>query len=217
MNKKIIFTVIIILVFSLLSIQIISGCSTPKEAGLEIEDKLQPDGSEEINLEDFPINNIAIDAQITTNEYPFSYFDNVTDITLYWHNDSKDLYIGLESQAEGWIAIGFDPERSMKDANIVLFALENENVIARDDYGTSNFSHSSDEELGGSFDITEYAGKKENNITTIEFVIPMDSGDEFDRVLEPTGNYSVIIAVNLANTDFNSKHSKKSSGVIELK
>ena len=217
MNKKTIFTVIIILSFSLLSISIISGCDTPQESGQETEDKLQPDGAEEINLEDFPIDNISIDAQITTNEYPFSYVDNASGITLYWHNDSKDLYIGLESQTEGWIAIGFDPERLMKDANIIFFALENGNLIARDDYGTSNFSHSSDEELGGSFDITEYAGKKENSITTIEFTIPLDSGDEFDRVLEPADSYSVILAVNSKNTDFDSKHSKRSSGVIELK
>jgi len=104
----------------------------------------------------------------------------------------------------------------MKDANIILFTIANENIIARDDYGTSDFTHSSDEELGGSFNITEYTGKKENGITVIEFIIPLDSGDEFDRVLEPPGSYDVILAVNLTNTDLGSKHSKRNSCVIEL-
>ena len=217
MNSKTIFTVIIMLIFSLLYISIISGCSTPEQPVRDIEDGLQPAVSEEINLENFPIDNITIDGDIEVNEYPFSYFDNVTGITIYWHNDSVNLYIGFESQAEGWTAIGFDPERLMEGANIILFTIADGNIIVRDDYGTSVFTHSSDEELGGNFDITEHAGNKENNITTIEFVIPLDSGDEFDRVLEPTGNYSVILAVNMTSNDFDSKHSKSSSTVIELK
>lgn len=217
MNNKTILTAIIMLIFSLLSTSILLSCSIPQGQGQEVEDRFQSGNQEEINLENFPIENIAIDGNIERNEYPFSYFDNITGITLYWYNDSKDLYIGLESRTEGWTAIGFDPERFMKDANIILFALENENVMASDDYGTSNFSHSSDEELGGSFDITKYAGKKENNITTIEFTIPLDSGDEFDRILEPSGSYNVILAVNLSNTDFDSKHSKRNSATIGLK
>ena len=217
MNSKIIFTVIIILIFSLLYISIISGCSTPEQPERDIEDDLQPAVSEEINPENFPIDNITIDGNIEVNEYPFSYFDNVTGITLYWHNDSVNLYTGFKSQAEGWTAIGFDPGRLMEDANIILFTITNGNIIARDDYGTSVFTHSPDEELGGNFDIIEYTGNKENNITTIEFAIPLDSGDEYDRVLEPAGNYSVILAVNMKSNDFDSKHSKRSSTVIELK
>jgi len=217
MNNKTIFTFIIILTFSLLSISIISGCSALEEPGQESEDETQPVSPEEINFENFPIDNITIDGKIEKNEYPFSYFDNVTGITLYWHNDSVYLYIGFKSQASGWTAIGFNPERLMKDANIILFTIVNENTIARDDFGTSNFTHSSDEELGGNFDITEYAGMKENNTTTVEFVMPLDSGDKYDRVLEPNVSYSLILAVNLTNTDFSSKHSKRSSTIIKLK
>ena len=140
MIKKINFPVIIILAFFLFSMSAISGCSTPEGAAKDKENELKPAEAEQINLEDFSADNITINAEIKTSEYPFSYEDSATGITMYWYNDSENLYIGLESQAQGWTSIGFGPEASMKGANIIMLAVEDGGAAARDDYGNSGFS-----------------------------------------------------------------------------
>ncbi len=135
---------------------------------------------------------------------------------MHWLNDSSNLYICLESQSTGWTAIGFDPGFVKKGANIILFAMDGENVRVRDDFGVSSYSHSSDQDLGGSLDILQYEGKKTGNGATFEFVLPLKSGDEFDKSLEPGNTYKVILAVNSKSTDFAIKHTAASSTSITL-
>jgi hypothetical protein len=60
------------------------------------------------------------------------------------------------------------------------------------------------------------AATKENSLTVYEFSIPMDSGDEFDKVLSPGNTYNIILAVNNSSIDFDRAHSARSSGQIML-
>ncbi|MFC2145702.1 hypothetical protein ACFLQQ_05165, partial [Actinomycetota bacterium] len=87
----------------------------------------------------------------------------------------------------------------------------------RDDFGNSTFSHTPDEDLGGSFDIEEYTGSADEDKAVYEFKMLLDSGDEFDSVLNPGEKHKVIFSVNDRVIDFDSKHNKKkSSGRIQL-
>ena len=105
----------------------------------------------DIHLSEFFSENIIIDGTAGPDEYPFSYEDEETGIVMHWFNDSDNLYICLESQSAGWAAIGFDPGLVKKNSNIILFAMEGENIIIRDDFGTSSYSHSPDQDLGRDF------------------------------------------------------------------
>ena len=111
---------------------------------------------------------------------------------------------------------GFDPESAMKGANIIFLALDEGELLVRDDFGTSSFGHDGDIRLGGSGDITMSAAIKENSHTVYEFSIPLDSGDEFDKVLSPGNTYNIILAVNNSSVDFDRVHSARSSGQIIL-
>lgn len=172
---------------------------------------------EEIDLSDFSAKNINIDGTVSQGEYPFSHNNRDTGIVMHWFNDSNNLYICLESKSAGWTAIGFDPSFVKKNANIILFAMDGENVMVRDDFGVSTYSHSSDQDLGGNSDITWYAGKKVGDGATFEFVLPLNSGDKFDKSLEPGNTYTVIFAINSSDNDFDIKHTAASSTTITLK
>lgn len=87
----------------------------------------------------------------------------------------------------------------------------------RDDFGNSNFSHSPDEELGGTNDIKEFVGSLTDEGIVFEIVIPLDSGDDFDKPLIPRNKYRIILAVNSRNTDFDAKHTRRSSAEITIK
>lgn len=205
-SNRAILALIMVLVFLIIFVPACSP-STADEAG--IDKNIDPD--------DFSSENINIDGMAGPDEYPFSYEDKETGIVMYWFNDSRNLYLCLESQSAGWTAIGFDPGFVKKGANIILFAMDSENVIVRDDYGVSSYSHSSDQDLGGSFDIIQYAGKKVGSGATFEFVLPLKSGDEFDKFLEPGNTYKVILAINSIDINFTVKHTNASSTTITLK
>ncbi len=166
--------------------------------------------------EEFMITDIAVDGFIDGNEYTNSYIDEPTGLVLYWNNDDTELYIGIESPHNGWVAIGFDPEQAMQGANIILVAMENDTVLIRDDFGNSPFTHRPDEELGGTTDIVDFAGQNLENGFTIEFVIPMNSGDEFDKKLQSSKEYDIILAINSSSIDFEARHTNKSKTKIVL-
>ena len=206
MKKTLITILIIILVISIS----VFGFACKKEGPVEKSAK------KEINLDDFSAENIITDGVVSPDEYPFSYEDHETGIIMYWFNDSSDLYVCLESPSGGWTAVGFDPGFAMNGANIIFFTMDGESVLVRDDFGVSSFSHDDDETLGGSFDITKYAGKNMGDGATFEFVLPLKSGDEFDKVLEQGNDYQVILAINSKVTNFDTKHTNKSSTTITL-
>jgi len=158
----------------------------------------------------------VIDGGIDPGEYPHSLTENATGIEFFWSHDGQDLFAGIKTGSPGWVSTGFDPQSAMKDANIIFMALDGEDVMIRDDFGTSAFSHDDDVELGGTNDITASAAGRDGGITVYEFSIPLDSGDEFDRVLVPGNEYGVIFAVNDNGIDFDSKHSASGSAGIQL-
>ena len=184
--------------------------TTREESGNEEERKETPDP------ETFSTENIIIDGSINSHEYFFSLKDETTGMEVYWSNDEQFIYVGIITDSSGWTSIGFDPGSAMKGANIIFMAIDDQNTMMRDDFGTSTFSHSSDEDLGGSFDIEEYAGKSDGNVAAYEFKMLLDTGDEFDGVLEPGEQYKVIFAANSRGNDFDSKHTKRSSSQIQL-
>jgi len=156
------------------------------------------------------------DGSIGQSEYKYSLSDGPTGIDLFWGHDGSELFIGIETDSSGWVSIGFDPESAMKGANIIFLALDEGELLLRDDFGTSSFAHNADSSLGGSKDITVSAANKESDLTVYEFSIPLDSGDEFDKVLSPGNTYNIILAINNGSIDFDRAHSARSSGQIQL-
>ncbi len=169
----------------------------------------------EVRKEPFSAEGIEINGIIEKDEYPFMLEDSSTGINLYWFNDDSNLYIGIETESQGWVSIGIDPENAMKGANFILMANENGKMKVRDDYGTSNFGHSPDIELGGTEDILEYADKSSGANYSYELIIPMDSGDKYDKRLIPETEYTLLLAVS-NDADFSRKHLSRSKTAITL-
>ncbi len=90
----------------------------------------------------------------------------------------------------------------MQGANIIMAAMDGQDALIRDDLGDGMFSHKPDEALGGTTDILAYAGKNLDKGYTFEFVIAMDSGNDFDTKLESGKEHPVILAAHGSSTDF---------------
>jgi len=137
-------------------------------------------------------------------------------ITLQWKVEGENLNVRVAAATTGWIAVGFDPSRGMKDANIIIGYVEDGRAFVRDDFGTGRTAHSPDEELGGSSNVRNAEGAEENGQTWLSFTIPLDSGDQYDRPLEPGNRYEVILAAGNRD-DFATYHgNSRTSVTIEL-
>jgi hypothetical protein len=106
----------------------------------------------------------------------------------------QNLEVILSAPTTGWKSVGFDPSSQMKDANYIMCAVVSDVATARDDFGVSAFSHSSDTSLGGEDTITIIGGTETNERTEVQFTIPLDSGDEYDRPLVEGNEYIVLLA-----------------------
>lgn len=112
---------------------------------------------------------------------------------VHWKNDAEDLYMALEGNAEGFVAIGFEPTQAMKDADMVMGWVSRGEATVLDLYSTGIYGpHPPDEDLGGTNNILEFGGTEADGLTVIEFKRKMDTGDEFDKVLKPGQTVDII-------------------------
>lgn len=155
------------------------------------------------------------DGAIADGEY--AHEATVGEVRLWWSNDAEFLYLAMEASTTGWVAVGLDPEVRMKGANFIIGAVAGGEAQIWDAYGTAptGNTHPPDEELGGTNDIVAYAGVEEGGVTRFEVQIPLDSGDEFDKPLEPGGTYPIIVAVGSSDS-FGAIHTSRAGGSITL-
>jgi len=161
-----------------------------------------PDGEPAAGPDATPV----MDGAISAEEYRHS-ASLREGVTVWWSNDAEYLYIAAEAPTTGWVAVGIAPEQRMMGANYVQAAVVEGVATVWDAYGTAPTgpTHPPDEDLGGTNDIVAYAVVEEAGTTRFEAQVPLDSGDEYDRPLDPGGEYPIIVAYG-SNDDYNAHH-----------
>lgn len=156
----------------------------------------------------------SVDGIIKAGEYGGK--TEIDGIEVNWTTERNALCVGIVSPGTGWVAIGFDPTTMMDKANVILGAVVNGAVVARDDVGTSQFSHGPDTSVGGADNLLAAAGREGDGKTTFEFAIPLNSGDASDRPLSIGQTVKIIVAYQATSDDFGERHSRRASGEIVL-
>lgn len=133
-----------------------------------------------------------------------------------WKIDAENMHIKLSAPTTGWVGIGFNPTKMMEGANYILGYVKDGKVKLRDDYGDSQRNHKEDKRLGGTTDLTVVGGEEQGENTTLEFTIPLNSGDEYDTVIDPNGNTVVLLAYGGKRDSFRSKHKYRETININL-
>jgi hypothetical protein len=122
----------------------------------------------------------------------------------------------LSANTVGWVAVGFDPSSQMRDANFIIGNVVSGTGFVRDDFGNSNSSHLSDTDLGGTNDVTLISASETGGVTTLNFTLPLNSGDQYDRVINPGSSYQVIFASG-AEDDPDSYHNSLGTGTVKIR
>lgn len=131
--------------------------------------------------------------------------------------DQLNLDCQLIANTTGWVAVGFAPVQAMQGANFIIGYHQNGNTFIRDDWGNSTTSHVSDTSLGGTNNIISSSSSETGGVTQLNFVIPLNSGDSFDRVLAVGQTYPVILGRGPNGSDnFTTYHAAVGSAQITL-
>lgn len=125
----------------------------------------------------------------------------VDGVTLTIRPATDSLLISISAPTTGWVSVGFEPSRVMKDADIYIGYVQDGEVFLRDDFGTGNTSHAPDTSLGGESSFTGLSGTEADGVTSITFTIPRNSGDSFDKVLAAGGSYKVLLGYGPDGSD----------------
>jgi hypothetical protein len=147
-------------------------------------------------------------------EYPLEGF------TFEWlvEDSTGSLRVRMTAPTTGWVAVGFDPTSFMMDADLIIGFVEGGTPQVRDDYGTGLTSHVADITLpDGTADAELITGSESSGETSIEFRIPLDSGDAYDKVIADGTTHTVIFAHGADGADdFTSQHAWVQSASLEI-
>jgi len=136
----------------------------------------------------------AVPVADTAGAFSFSYTikNNALSFTVSYPGDC-------------WVAVGFNPGWVMKNANIVIGTIVNGASMVSDEFGDGMFSHKPDTLLKGTNDLISGTCSVQNNVTTLTFSIPLNSGDKKDCLLESGKTVKLIFAAG-QSTDKKKKH-----------
>ncbi len=179
-----------------------------------------PDGATAaptVELTETPVQEATFvaDGWITENEY--DYETTIGTVRIVWSSDGSYLYMALQAETEGWLAVGLDPVDRMEGANYIFAYVDDAGPTIDDQYGTepTGRTHLSDVDLGGTNDLINYAAIELDGVTTLEFQIPLDSGDEYDKPLALGETYPIIVATGKSD-DMESTHNFEGEGEIYI-
>jgi hypothetical protein len=147
-------------------------------------------------------------------EYQHSFVSD--KMTFDWSVEGEMLAVKLTAPTKGWVAVGFNPSKKMKDANIIIGYVKKGEVSIFDEYGTHPAKHARDSKKGGNDDVTVVGGSEEGKKTTIEFKIPIKTDDKLDTTLDVSGDTTVILAYGPDRDSIRMKHAYHDTQVINL-
>jgi hypothetical protein len=147
---------------------------------------------------------------------PYDHEVKAKDMTFAWKVDGDTLHGKMSAKTKGWVGVGFNPSKKMKDANFILGYVKDGKAKVVDHFGTKATGHDADSKKGGSDDVTLVAGTEDNGLTTIEFTLPMNSSDKMDGTLTADGDTILLLAYGPDRDSMKPRHKFKTTMTVNL-
>jgi hypothetical protein len=152
----------------------------------------------------------SVDGRVASGEYAATFTDAKTGITVSWQADAENVYVALQSAAQGWVAMGLGA-RGMRNASMVIgFTDKQGHWVVEEQMGKAFYRHSVIENPKL---VSGVVGRVEGK-TVLEFSLPraLSNGEK----LTPDNPVPVLLAFHKSKTKL-SKHSKASSALLVLR
>lgn len=155
-------------------------------------------------------------APATALSIEYDHLIELKKMTFAWKIQGEKLHVKLTAQTKGWVGIGFNPSIKMQDASYVIGYVKNGSVVLTDAFGIRPKEHIDDTAARGTNDITEISGSEKGGTTTIEFAIPMNSGDSTDSKLSGDDYTNVLLAFGKGQDNFTERHRFRTRLMVNL-
>jgi hypothetical protein len=146
-------------------------------------------------------------------------FDHKIQVETFifeWRLAGESLRVRLSAKTKGWVGIGFNPTKEMKDANFILGYVKKGTVKISDHFGFTSRQHKSDTKLGGEKNLSDVWGEEEGGRTAIGFTIPLNSGDDKDKEIFLNKENLVLLAHGAGRDSLKGKHKFKTALKVNL-
>jgi hypothetical protein len=167
-----------------------------------MEDRVGVDGA--IDNEDGP-------------EYPATYLDKASGLTVHWGFDDSLIYVGLETKGRGWMAIGFGSAK-MAESNMIIGYYTDDSTEVINQVGADSM-HARSPQSDSAIREAEIEYDEETGITTMEFAYPLQFPAAEGLAipgLEPGDTYDIILAQNTKTVSLNAKHTNLGALKVKL-
>jgi hypothetical protein len=163
---------------------------------------------------------VGIDGEIDNEdgpEYPATYLDKASGLTVNWGFDDSLIYVGLETKGRGWMAIGFGSPK-MDESNMIIGYYTDDSTDVVNRFGAES-THARSPQSDSAIREAEIEYDEETGITTMEFVYPLKfpAGARLAIPgLEPGDTFDVILAQNTKTVSLNAKQTQQSVLKVKL-
>ena len=140
----------------------------------------------------------------------------VKDMQFSWTIEGDQIHVRLSAKTTGWVGIGFDPEKAMLGANIIIGAVKKGRFKIEDHYADRKRGHSNDEKLGGTNNILNPSGTEQDGVTTISFSLLLNTGGKYDKPINPKGTTRIMLAYGSGKDSFKNHHPYRTIYEINL-
>jgi len=150
-------------------------------------------------------------------EYPATYVDKASGLTVHWGFDDSLIYVGIETKGRGWMAIGFGSAK-MHESNMMIGYYTDDSTEVMNQVGSNN-AHARSPQSDSAIREAEIEFDDETGITTMEFIYPLQfpAGQGLAIPgLFPGDTYDVILAQNTKDFSLNARHTNKSTVKVKL-
>ena len=150
-------------------------------------------------------------------EYPATYSDKASGLTVNWGFDDSLIYVGLVTKGRGWLAIGFGSP-TMSESNVIIGYYTDDSTEVVNQIG-GNHVHAGLPQSDSVIRDAEIDYDDETGVTTMEFTYPLHfpAGTKLAIPgLAPGGTYDVILAQNTKSVSLDAKHTNLSALKVKL-
>jgi hypothetical protein len=150
-------------------------------------------------------------------EYPATYADKASGLTVNWGFDDSLIYVGLVTKGRGWLAIGFGSPK-MNESNMIIGYYTEDSTEVTNQVG-SNYVHAGSARSDSAIGDAEIDYDDETGVTTMEFTYPLHFPAGATLAipgLASGGTYDVILAQNTKSVSLNAKHTNRGTLKVKL-
>lgn len=163
---------------------------------------------------------VVIDGTIDNEEgqeYPATFFDKTSGLTVNWGFDDTLIYVGLQTKGRGWMAIGFGSPQ-MNESNMIIGYYTDDSTEVMNQIGADHTPARSPES-DSAIREAEIDYDDETGITTMEFAYPLkfpSSQGLATSALVPGQTYDIILAQNTKTVSLKTKYTDLNTFKVKL-